>query len=181
MVGIDIVEQTLKLNQERVKLEGLSNLIFVSYDGVELPFESFEFDLVVTRYSLHHFPAIDQTFKEMKRVLKKTGHLFLSDPAPKDCDQERFVDAYMQMKKDGHIKFYTKSEWVDLAKKNGMELEKSFQTKVRFPRKKETSSKIEAILKRYDERITEAYELEFVGDEIYITEPVNNLLFQCRL
>lgn len=34
--------------------------------------------------------------------------LFLSDPTPNDDDTEGFVDAYMKMKKDGHIKFSQK-------------------------------------------------------------------------
>ena len=54
---------------------------------------------------------INDTFREISRVLKKNGIFFLSDPTPNDNDIERFVDEYMQMKKDGHIKFYTKDEW----------------------------------------------------------------------
>nr|WP_275891417.1 methyltransferase domain-containing protein [Ruminococcus sp. OA3] len=64
----------------------------------------------MTRYALHHFPEIADTFQEISRVLKPEGYFFLSDPAPNDNDTERFVDAYMQMQNDGHIKFYTKTE-----------------------------------------------------------------------
>ncbi len=41
----------------------------------------------------------------MSRVLKEGGRLFISDPCPYECDTERFVDDYMQLKKDGHIRF----------------------------------------------------------------------------
>ena len=178
VVGIDIVEQTLRMNQERAKLEGLSNLTFVSYDGVEFPFESSSFDLIVTRYALHHFPEIEQTFEEMKRVLKNTGHLFLSDPAPMDCDHERFVDAYMQMKKDGHIKFYTQDEWKEIANLYELKFVDGFETTIRFPRKKETALEFDDIISRHDETVIKGYEVEVVGDEIWITEKVNNLLFK---
>ena len=64
--------------------------------------------MVITRYSLHHFPNLDKTFNEIDRVLKNSGLLFISDPKPNDIDINRFVDKYMQKKKDGHIKFIQK-------------------------------------------------------------------------
>ena len=90
---------------------GLHHLKFKNYDGVKLPFADETFDLIITRYALHHFPVIEDTFQEIKRVLKSNAKFFIADPAPNCNDKERFVDAYMQMKKDGHIQFYTLEEW----------------------------------------------------------------------
>ena len=136
------------------------------------------FDMVITRYALHHFPVIDKTFSEIGRVLKTDGILFLSDPAPNDDDTNRFVDAYMQMKKDGHIKFYTKQEWEDLADTIGLDLVKHFETAVRFPKKRDSAVGFEDILSQNDVDVIKGYHLEYIKDEIYITERVNNLLFQ---
>jgi len=44
-------------------------------------------------------------------------HMFISDPCPNECDSERFVDDYMRLKKDGHIRFYIKDEWKRLCGK----------------------------------------------------------------
>ena len=88
--------------------------------------------MVVTRYALHHFPDIDGSMWEISRVLKPGGRLFLSDPRPNDCDSTRFVDDYMRLKKDGHIKFYTKTEWIEICKLCSMELSKSFDSSIRF-------------------------------------------------
>ena len=82
IVGLDIVEKTLLMNQRKAEIMGL-----------------------------HHFPVIEDTFQEIKRVLKSNAKFFIADPAPNCNDKERFVDAYMQMKKDGHIQFYTLEEW----------------------------------------------------------------------
>lgn len=46
------------------------------------------------------------TFKEIVQILRPQGKFFISDPIPNEEDSERFVDEYMQMKKDGHIRFY---------------------------------------------------------------------------
>jgi ubiquinone/menaquinone biosynthesis C-methylase UbiE len=49
-------------NQQIAELKGLQNLRFVSYTGNKLPFDDCSFDIVVTRYALHHFSSIENTF-----------------------------------------------------------------------------------------------------------------------
>ena len=84
----------------------------------------------------------------------------------------------MQMKKDGHIKFYTQDEWKEIAEISGLKFLNGFETAIRFPRKKETALEFDDIMKRHDEKVIEGYEVEVVGDEIWITERVNNLFFE---
>ena len=103
---------------------------------MDFPFDDNSFDIVITRYALHHFPAIKDTFQEVNRVLKKNGIFFLSNPAPNDDDTERFVDEYMQMKNDGHIKFYTKDKWEKIGNVVDLVYVDDFETNICFPRKK---------------------------------------------
>ena len=56
VIGLDIVSAALEANRARAVEEGIKNLSFVNYDGIDFPFEADSFDLVVTRYALHHFP-----------------------------------------------------------------------------------------------------------------------------
>lgn len=178
VIGLDIVEKALNENRKRAENEGLTNLQFVTYNGMEFPFADHTFDVVITRYALHHFPKIQDTFQEISRVLKENGTLFLSDPTPNDDDTERFVDAYMQMKKDGHIKFYTKREWQEIGELSSLRYVEGFETSIRFPKKKETAIEFDDIMRRFDENVIKGYGVEVIGDEIWITEKVNNLLFQ---
>jgi len=174
--GIDIVAQTLGNNTEKAKCEDLTNLDFVCYDGTVLPFEDDMFDVIVTRYSLHHFPEIERTFEEIARVLKPCGQLFISDPTPDVEDGGRFVDFFMQMKDDGHIKFYTKNEFVRLAGNAGLMLEGGFDTGIRFPRK--NAEDYNGISAGVDERIIRRYQIQIVDNEVYITLKVLNLSFR---
>lgn len=178
IIGLDIVEQALERNREKAEADELKNLQFVNYNGLTFPFANETFDMVITRYALHHFPAIKDTFQEISRVLKPNGTLFLADPAPNDDDTERFVDAYMQMKKDGHIRFYTKKEWQEIGELTGFKFVKGFETHIRFPKKKQTALELDDILSRFDKQVIAGYKLEIIDDEIWITEKVNNLLFQ---
>lgn len=177
VVGLDIVENALENNRVKAKEENINNLVFVTYDGIDFPFADQEFDMVISRYALHHFPDIQKSISEVSRILNEEGLFFVSDPTPNDNDSERFVDAYMQLKKDGHIKFYTVDEWKDICKKFGMDLCDSFDSSIRFPKKKDTAYGFEELLNRYDKDIISGYELEIVENEIYVTERVNNLLF----
>ena len=190
VTGLDIVREALAADQKRAETEGLANLNFIVYDGMEFPFTDASFDLVVSRYALHHFPVIKRSVKEIFRSLRTGGYFFLSDQTPNEDDirmadnrqnnTKRFVDAYMQLKKDGHIKFYSCEEWKDICKEAGFDFCDSFNSSIRFPKKKETAYGFLELLEKYPEEIIKSYELEMTGDEIFVTEPVNNLLFQKR-
>ena len=180
VTGLDIVNAALDANRARSAAEGINNLSFVSYDGIDFPFEADFFDLVVTRYALHHFPDIEHSIGEVSRVLKTGGRLFISDPSPNECDKDRFVDDYMRLKKDGHIKFYTKAEWTDICGRHGLIISDSFDSSIRFPKKKDTAYGYEEVLRKHDKSVIESYDLAETDTELHITERVNNILFEKR-
>ena len=177
VIGLDIVNAALETNRMRADSEGIKNLSFISYDGIDFPFETDSFDLVVTRYALHHFPDIEHSIGEVSRVLKNGGRLFISDPCPNEGDTERFVDDYMRLKKDGHIKFYTKDEWTDICGRQGLIVTDSFDSSIRFPKKKDTANGYEEVLKKHDKAVIESYDLLETDTELFITEQVNNIMF----
>lgn len=174
--GLDILPQTLARDAEKANAQGITNLRFICYDGKAFPFDDDTFDVIVSRYCLHHFPDIEQTFGEIARVLKLDGQLFISDPTPNEDDFQRFVDAYMQMKDDGHNKFYTKDEFVRLAENAGLKLESSFDTHIRFPRKSVDAYR--KIAEGFDEKIIVGYDIKIADGQVYITEKVLNLSFR---
>jgi ubiquinone/menaquinone biosynthesis C-methylase UbiE len=175
VTGLDIVEKTLERSRAQAEREHISNLRFVSYRGIEMPFADGTFDLVVSRYALHHFPDIEKSLSEVCRVLKHGGCFFLSDPAPAANDTAGFIDAYMQMKPDGHIRFRSFSEWQAVCEQSGLRLLRSFDSRIRFPRKAEPA--YQTLIAKYDPSIISSYDLQLIDGEIYVTEPVNNMLF----
>ena len=180
IIGLDIVEKALENNRSRAIKEKLNNISFANYDGTDFPFNDKSFDMVISRYALHHFPKIDASISEVSRVLKQDGYLFISDPAPNANDSQRFIDAYMQLKKDGHIKFYTSEEWIDICEKSNLEITCCFLSSIRFPKKKDTAYGFEELINKYDREVIDGYNLEIISEEIYVTEQVNNMLFHKR-
>jgi len=174
IIGLDIAVKTLAENRKKASQMELTNLNFVDYDGINFPFKDNTFDYVVTRYALHHFPNINRTFKEISRVTKSGGILFISDPTPNENDDIRFVDTYMQMKDDGHVKFYTKDEFIELADKNNFRIRDSFNTEIQFPSNR--TEKYIKIVNDIGESIIDSYNISIKNGQIFITEQVLNLL-----
>lgn len=175
IIGLDIVTRTLEVNRKKAEERNIDNLKFIDYNGMTLPFADSTFNVIVTRYALHHFPDIKAAFREISRVLKPGGQLFVSDPTPNPNDKKGFADAFMQLKPDGHIKFYTEDEFLVLAGEVSLEWESSFMTEIRFPRK--TDGNYDALLRRSDKEVVNGYDIQVIADEIYIKEQVLNLSF----
>lgn len=180
VTGLDIVENTLIENRKIADEKNVKNVEFVAYDGLDFPFGKEQFDLITTRYALHHFPDIEHTFQEVSRILKKGGRFFIADPTPNADDSERFVDDYMRMKPDGHIKYYEKEEFENYAKAVGLKLVKAFQTEICFPRLKKTAIGFDDIMNKHKKEVIEGYQVRVTKDNqyIYITQKVWNLLFE---
>ena len=176
VIGLDIVEQTLKKNAENAKQQNLRNLGFTGYDGIRLPFGDESIDVIYTRYALHHFPDIHSTFRELRRVLKSKGKIVLSDPTPNENDKSGFVDEFMKKKLDGHIKFYTKREFEELAEANGFKIVLNVMTEIRFPRK--GADQYEDLLREYNREIVDGYGIQVIGDEVFIIEKVLNMVLE---
>jgi ubiquinone/menaquinone biosynthesis C-methylase UbiE len=176
VIGLDIVSETLKRNRLYASENEIDNLEFCDYDGVKFPFDNKIFDWVITRYAIHHVPNLQGTFDEISRVLKFGGVFFLSDPAPNQLDTDRFVDSFMQLQDDGHNKFYTLDEFSKCAVNSNMNLQKSFLTTVRFPRKIDKT--YIDLLDKTDVAIKQAYEIEVIENECFIVEDVLNISFQ---
>lgn len=131
--GIDIAETIIKKNNKIVKENGISNLIFQSFDGLKYPFSNESFDLIVTRYAFHHFPNIIDAVSQMNKLLVKGGKVLVSDPMKSAGDTKGIIDEYMKVKKDGHIQFYSENELNQLFLDNGFVKEKQLLTNMKFP------------------------------------------------
>lgn len=179
VIGLDIVEETLKRNTEKAKQQNLNNIFFTDYNGTIFPFEDESIDVIYTRYALHHFSDINGAFREMKRVLKPKGKIILSDPTPNENDKSGFVDAFMKKKLDGHIKFYTKREFEELAEENGFKILTNVMTEIRFPRRE--AKRYKDLLRECNANIVCGYGIHVKEDEIFITEKVLNIVMENNL
>jgi SAM-dependent methyltransferase len=98
------------------------------YEGIEtcagaaeaLPFESGTFDLVVTRYSAHHWASVPRALAECVRVTVPGGHLVVIDViAPETPLFDTSLQVIEFLRDPSHVRNYRVSEWVAMQRAAG--------------------------------------------------------------
>lgn len=83
IVGADISEGMMAVGREKVKEEGLQNVISFQYeDCMQLSFPDGSFDAVTSSYGVRNFQNLDKGLQEMQRVLRPGGHLLIVELTP---------------------------------------------------------------------------------------------------
>ena len=85
VVALDITPEMLAQGRNEAGREGLTNIGFEQGTAEALPYAGNSFDMVVTRFSVHHFKSPDVVLGEMLRVCRVGGSLVVIDiVAPED-------------------------------------------------------------------------------------------------
>lgn len=103
-----MLEQVKVLAQER----GLTNIRTEQGTVEQLPFDAHSFDLVVSRYSAHHWAQPQTALAEFARVLKPGGQFILSDiVAPPDFTQDTFLQTFELLRDTSHVRDHSVAQW----------------------------------------------------------------------
>jgi ubiquinone/menaquinone biosynthesis C-methylase UbiE len=78
-VVLDLTPQQLATGREAVAREGIANVEFVEGDAARTAFPDASFDLVMSRFALHHVPDAAAVVREAGRVCRPGGHVALVD------------------------------------------------------------------------------------------------------
>lgn len=76
VIGIDLDRETIS----RARQNYSGNIRFDLYEGVRLPYEKSVFDIVTSFQVIEHVEDVDLYLREIKRVLKPGGRLFITTP-----------------------------------------------------------------------------------------------------
>ncbi|MBQ8555974.1 MAG: methyltransferase domain-containing protein [Clostridia bacterium] len=131
--GLDIAPEAIARANVTAQEQGLVNARFLAYDGLHFPFAPASFDLIVTRYALHHFPQPDAMLSALHSLLKPGGHILVADPMAHGNDDRRLIDSLMTIKGDGHICFYKQAELAELFHRHHFAVEKQIISHMRYP------------------------------------------------
>ena len=78
--GIDLSEDMIRLAREHAKREQLEERVhFDSGNIAHMPYPDQSFDLVVSTISMHHWYEIEQPLRDLYRVLRPGGRLWIYD------------------------------------------------------------------------------------------------------
>ncbi|HAT3516094.1 TPA: class I SAM-dependent methyltransferase [Serratia marcescens] len=121
VVAYDLSAQMLAVVEQAAAEKGLSNIQLQQGVAESLPFEDASFDLVISRYSAHHWHDVGQALREVKRVLKPGGRAIFMDVV---SPGHPLLDTYLQtvevLRDTSHVRNYAPGEWLALLTEAGL-------------------------------------------------------------
>lgn len=113
VIAIDFTEGMLAQGRQLAVDRGLPNVAFRLSDVEKLPFAAAHFDLVVSRYSAHHWPHPATALREFKRVLKPGGIFLLNDIVSyDDFTADTYLQAIELLRDPSHVRDHTVAQWI---------------------------------------------------------------------
>lgn len=112
VVALDLSDAMLSAARKLANERGLRNMEFRRGDVEALPFDESSFDLVVSRYSAHHWPNPQLALHEIRRVLRPGGRLVLGDIVAFDAP---LLDTHLQamelLRDASHVRDHSVAQW----------------------------------------------------------------------
>jgi ubiquinone/menaquinone biosynthesis C-methylase UbiE len=106
--GVDIDNESVNNANKKYKAD---NLIYIQGSATQIPFEDYEFDVVVSFETIEHLTDHETMISEIKRVLKKDGILIISTP------DKKYYSDLRNFNNQFHVKELYKDEFQNLLKK----------------------------------------------------------------
>lgn len=112
VVAYDLSAQMLEVAAAEASARGHGQIEICSGPAERLPFPDTSFDLVVTRYSAHHWMDASGAVREAARILKPGGTLIVIDVlAPENPLLDTVLQTVEILRDLSHVRDYRESEW----------------------------------------------------------------------
>lgn len=115
VVAYDLSSQMLEVVALAAKEKGLANITTKQGYAESLPFEDGVFDVVISRYSAHHWHDVGSALREVNRVLKPGGVLIIMDVmSPGHPVRDIWLQTVEALRDTSHVRNYSSGEWLGL-------------------------------------------------------------------
>ena len=120
VIASDFTRSMLAQVEALARERGATNVATQLADVECLPFRNSIFDIIVTRYSGHHWLEPAAALDEFRRALKPGGVVLISDiMAPENYAQDTFLQAIELLRDPSHVRDYRLSEWRSMLSRAG--------------------------------------------------------------
>ncbi|NIY48251.1 class I SAM-dependent methyltransferase [Cedecea colo] len=121
VVAYDLSEQMLAVVNDAAQTRGISNLMTRQGYAEALPFDDKSFDIVISRYSAHHWHDVGKALREVKRVLKPGGIvIFMDVMSPGHPVLDIWLQTVEALRDTSHVRNYSSGEWLCLFNEAGL-------------------------------------------------------------
>ncbi len=102
-VVADITPAMLEHGAHAVRTEGRHDVVFVQSDAMALPFPDAQFEVVVSRFALHHLTDIGAVLREMQRVCTPRGSVTVIDMVTERGSIGERMDELERLRDPSHV------------------------------------------------------------------------------
>ena len=95
--------------QKRI-LKTIDNFHFIKANAESIPLDNNLFDIIICTNSFHHYLNPDKAMKEIYRLLKVGGKIYILDPTA-DFWFIKIIDKISKLFEPGHVKLYSTKEF----------------------------------------------------------------------
>lgn len=103
------------------------DVVFNVYDGINIPFNSEQFDIITANHVLEHVHKPDKILLELKRILKPNGQVFIEVPNERSLrgkPSSNFAGTVHFHDDPTHIRAYSRAELIQLCQQLGFSIVK---------------------------------------------------------
>ncbi|SNY61027.1 class I SAM-dependent methyltransferase [Enterobacter sp. CC120223-11] len=121
VTAYDLSAQMLDVVKQAAKDKGLNNIITAQGYAEILPFDDAAYDVVISRYSAHHWHDVGQALREVKRVLKPGGIFIMMDiMSPGHPLRDIWLQTVEALRDTSHVRNYSSGEWFSMINESGL-------------------------------------------------------------
>jgi SAM-dependent methyltransferase len=112
VIAYDLSRDMLEAVAAEGQRRGFQNIVTRQGAAEELPFADGEFDVVMSRYSMHHWSDLGVGLREARRVLNLGGRaVFIDTVAPAKPALDTFLQAFELFRDPSHVRNYSETEF----------------------------------------------------------------------
>ncbi len=112
VMAVDVTAEMLDVVRHEAAARGLDNVLTRYAPAENLPFADASFDIVISRFSAHHWRNMDAGLREARRVLAPGGQgVFIDIVAPAQALFDTHLQAIEILRDPSHVRDYTPAEW----------------------------------------------------------------------
>lgn len=121
VVAYDLSGQMLAVVSDAAHSRGITNLSTRQGYAEALPFDDESFDIVISRYSAHHWHDVGKALREVRRVLKPGGVvIFMDVMSPGHPVLDIWLQTVEALRDTSHVRNYSSGEWLSLFNEAGL-------------------------------------------------------------
>jgi SAM-dependent methyltransferase len=112
VVAADVTTRMLDMVAKTAAERGLGNITTRQAAAEHLPFDDAAFDMVICRFSAHHWQDMEAGLRQARRVLAAAGRaIFIDTIAPAARALDTHLQAVELLRDASHIRNYSLGEW----------------------------------------------------------------------